>query len=164
MLSATNKEDVIDEIAQTSYVMRGIPAFLVARMWPFALPYVKRVLDRMAGELTTDDILQSCQSNDMQLWLVANDVGRVVGAGITELVHYPRRFLCRIVALSGSNFAEWAKSAHTVLENWARQQGCDGIEAWVRRGYVPKLKEMGYQFRFTAVIKDIPTIIDTSLH
>jgi len=137
------------------YTVRLIPPVLVTRFWPFALPYIKRALDRMAGEIAAEDFYEFCLAGDMQLWLIMGEGGRIVGAGTTELVHYPRRKLCRIVTLAGSKFPDWAPMAEPVIADWARTQGCDGVEAWVRRGFVPQLEALDYRPRFVAMLRDL---------
>lgn len=146
------KEDV--------YTIRGIPVPLLDRFWPFAIPYIKRALDHASGEFEVEDVKTFCTNRDMQLWLISHNAERVVGAGTTEIIIYPRRKICRIVTLSGSNFKEWASIVEPALLEWAQANGCDGMEAWVRRGFVPTLKEMGYSPKFNCVIKDIPIKAD----
>jgi hypothetical protein len=138
-----------------SYTIRGIPYFLIDRFWSFAVPYIKRALDHTNGEFYLEDILERCHSRDMQLWLISHDASRIVGAGVTEIVQHPRRTYCRIVTLSGSKFSEWASIVEPTIEQFAISNGCDGIEAWVRRGFVPTLKQSGYKPFYVTVVKDI---------
>lgn len=138
------------------YAVRGIPGVLIERFWPFALPYIKRALDHASGEYLPDDLLRACLNQDMQLWLVSNEEGSIVGAITSEIISYPQRTLCRIITLTGRDFQKWVKDAEKTIIEWAREQGCDGMEAWVRRGFIPFLKDIGYRPQYSVVVKDFP--------
>lgn len=136
------------------YLMRGIPAYLVASMWHYAAPYVKRALDHTSGELTHEDVRSLCENRDVQLWLISHG-NRAVGAVTTEIVVYPHRKHCRVITLAGSQFAEWIGLVDKTLVDWAREQGCDALEAHVRRGFVPKLADIGYRHKHSVVVKEL---------
>lgn len=137
-----------------AFLVRGIPSTHVAHFWSFAQPYIKRALDHTAGELHPADLERLCVERLCQLWLVSSEV-RIVGAGVTEVVSYPQRKHCRIITLAGSQFDAWKRDAHTVIEQWAVEQGCDAIEAHVRRGFVPKLIDIGYKHMYSVVLMDL---------
>lgn len=137
-----------------SYVTKLIPTELVERFWPFALPYVKRALDKAAGELTAESIHEACARGGMGLWLVS-DGPRVVGALTTWVIDYPAGRHCCIVTVAGSHFSEWMELAQTTIETWAKGVGCIRMASWVRRGFVPKLETLGYKHKYSVVMKDI---------
>lgn len=136
------------------YRMKGIPPQAVEELWRFAEPYIKRALDHTFGELTPDDIIGFCKNSDMQLWMISKG-NRIVGAGTTQIVCYPNMKVCRIVTLAGSEFDEWMDIAHMNLECWAESQGCGDMEAYVRKGFVPKLGQIGYKHRYSVCHKKL---------
>lgn len=136
------------------YVIRGIPSKAVGELWKFAEPYVKRALDHTFGELSSEDIRQACVTEQMQLWMILHGT-RIVGAGTTQIVVYPQMKVCRILTLAGSDFQEWMDFAHMNIEIWAQSMGCTGMEAFVRKGFVPKLIEIGYKHRYSVVHKSL---------
>lgn len=135
-------------------IVRGVPVAALPNFWPLALPYIKRALEHTHGELTPDDLLERCLTRDIQLWLISREK-RIFGAATTEIVVYPQRKHCRIITIAGSDFESWGADAATQIEAWAHEQGCDGMEAFVRRGFVPKLQAMGYRHRQSVVVKEI---------
>jgi len=137
-----------------NYNIRGIPAELCDGIWRFAEPYIKRALDHTFGELAAQDLKELCVTGQGQLWMIQNEK-RVVGAGTTMIVNYPQMRVCRIITLAGSEFPEWKDMAHAQIEIWAAAQGCEGVEAFVRKGFVPKLLEIGYKHRYAVVHKSI---------
>lgn len=137
-----------------SYQIKGIPYQAVPGLWRWAEPFVKRALDHTFGEMTSDDIRILCEDRNMQLWLISKD-NHAVGAGTTQIVIYPQMKVCRLVTLAGSEFKEWMGIAHMNIEVWAEEQGCHGLEAYVRKGFVPKLEEIGYKHRYSVVHKSL---------
>ena len=140
------------------YRIRGIPAPLIERMWPFAEPYVKRALDHASGEIDANNLREWCIERDVQLWLVSA-ADRVVGAATTEIVIYPHKKHCRVITIAGSGFAEWVGDMDATLATWAQAQGCDALEAHVRRGFVQRLAPLGYKHLHSVVVKELPRIM-----
>lgn len=142
----------LEEAAQ-KFQVRGIPANLIDRFWPFAEPYIKRALDRAAGEFLAEDLKHFCKDREVQLWLVSEGE-RIIAAITTEIVNYPRRKHCRIITLAGSKAPEWTGLLDIILSEWAKQQGCQALEAYVRKGYVPVLAEYGFKHKYSMVLKE----------
>lgn len=136
------------------YNIRGLPAPVVPDLWRFAEPFVLRALEHTFGELSADDIKNLCLGRDAQLWVITKGT-RVVGAGTTMLMPYPQMLVCRIITLAGNEFDAWKEMAHSQIEQWAVSQGCKDVEAYVRRGFVPKLMELGYKHRYSVVHKTL---------
>jgi hypothetical protein len=80
---------------------------------------------------------------------------RVVGAITTEIIVYPHRKHCRIITLAGSNFPEWVGLADSTLDAWAKANGCDAMECYTRKGFVPKLTPLGYKHKHSVLVKEI---------
>jgi len=141
--------------AESTYRIKFIPLPLVQRFWPFAEPYVKRALDHSANEFSAANILQSCFDDEMQLWLVSKGT-RIVGAVTTKLIQYPEVKHCCIVTLAGSNFGEWVGMAEAAVAEWAKQiEGCSVMSAYVRKGFVPKLQALGFNLKYSVVVKEL---------
>ncbi len=136
------------------YQIKAIPSRAVDSLWRFAEPYVKRALEHTFGELNCDDIKQACMVENMQLWMILEGK-RVVGSGTTSLVLHPQMKVCRIITLAGSDFCEWKDQAHMHIELWAASMGCVAMEAYVRKGFVPKLLEIGYKHRYSVMHKQL---------
>ncbi len=136
------------------YNIKGIPPQAVESLWRFAEPYIKRALDHTYGEISPDDIKNFCMESQMQLWMISKEK-RMVGAGTTQIVCYPQMKVCRIVTLAGTEFTEWMDVAHMNIELWAEMQGCEGMEAYVRKGFVPKLDAIGYKHKYSVCHKSL---------
>lgn len=142
------------EEATEKYRVRGIPANAIDRFWTYAEPYIKRALDHTTGEFLPSDIKAYCKDRVIQLWLVSENE-RVIAAATTEIITYPQKKHCRVVTLAGSKAVEWTQLLDVVLYEWAKEQGCDAMEAFVRKGYVSVLANYGFKHMYSAVFKQI---------
>lgn len=137
-----------------NYIIRGIPAAFVPKLWPHCEAFVKRALDHANGEITHRDVLEFCEDRAMQLWCVSEG-NKIVGAVTTEIVNYRQKKVCRVITLSGKDFDVWSRDLDRLLLEWAGEQGCVGVEACVRRGFVKKLGALGYKEKYDLVYKAI---------
>lgn len=140
-------------MSEQRYIVRGIPASFIENFWHFALPYIKRALDHAHGEVSAEDLKRKCMERDAQLWLCYSADNRIVGAGTTEIVVYPQMKVCRIITLAGSGFDEWVHIADQMIEMWAVEQGCSALEALTRKGFIPKLQDVGFKYKYAVLHK-----------
>lgn len=138
----------------TQYTIRGVPAAFIEQFWHFGLPYIKRALDHTYGEIGHDDLKKMCLERDGQLWLCYKE-GRIIGSGVTQIVIYPKMKVCRIITLAGTEFDSWKHLADQMIQMWAIEQGCTDMEALTRKGFVPKLQEMGFKHKYSVLHKRI---------
>lgn len=139
---------------QQQFIIRGVPAVMVERLWSFAEPYVKRALDHTSGELSPNDLKKACLHQDAQLWLVTHNE-RVIAAITTEIVCYPQRKHLRIITLAGSHAEDWMEYLEPALRPFAEKLQCQGVEAYVRKGYVTKLSQYGFKHKYSVVVKEV---------
>lgn len=140
---------------ENNFNIRGVPAHLVDHFWKLAEPYVKRALDHTTGELAPADLKRFCQEKLVQLWLVSEGE-RIIGCFTTEIVNYPRKRHARIITLGGSRLKEWALQMDIIVCGWARENGCDAVEGFVRKGFVPLLTSFGGKHQYSVVVKELP--------
>ncbi len=79
----------------------------------------------------------------------------ICGAATCEVVQYARKKAIRVVTVSGEPFDDWREALQTQLVDWAGRINADSIEAYVRRGLVPQLENLGYKQAYTGVIYDV---------
>ena len=151
-LVAETASDEAPVEAPKPYTIRGIPTNLLSRFWPYAIPYIKRALDRSSGEVSLDDLYQYAQDAVIQLWLV-HDGTRICGAVTTEIIRFPSKNRLRVLTVGGNEFDLWADTLDRKLQEWALTNKCDAIEAYVRKGFVTKLRKLGYQHKISQVWK-----------
>lgn len=88
-------------------------------------------------------------SRDMQLWGVRID-GRTVGAVVTEVYGET----CAMPYVAGERIAEWLHLL-SVIEAWAKANGCTRLEGNGRAGWERMLKRQGWRVVQVTVAKEL---------
>jgi len=100
-----------------------------------------------AGRTTIDDIIGFIYSGRMMLWGVYDpETLKIYGYVITEFKDYPR---CKMLVLqycAGElNHMKYAEEEmYAVLEQFAKDNNCSGIEFFGRPGWAVSSKKRGY--------------------
>lgn len=107
-------------------------------IWPQARPYVAKALDRDGrGCYEPEDVLKALLDGICRLWISWNDEREhVEAAAVTEEIRYPRRVALRLWLIGGENMRAWGRPMRDLLEEYARDRGCDAIEGGMRKGWL----------------------------
>lgn len=107
------------------------------------------------GEYTTEDLIRGVLDERFQLWAsIKDDV--VFGTAVTELVVYPQKTVCNVIAMAGKE-----GSLHVLLdlqsqiEAWAISEGASVLKAYVRPGLMKTLRKRGFSQEQYIVAKDL---------
>ena len=113
----------------------------VQDVWPKAGPLIEKALAYdYLGSMTSTDALRLILNEHQQLW-VGFDTD-IFLAILTEVIHYPKNKVLRILAFStetGHDMNVWYHHL-SVLEEFALTCECTALEAWCRKGLAKKLK------------------------
>lgn len=99
------------------------------------------------GRSTVDDILSFMFTGQMQLWLVYDaDTWKILAILLTEIKEYPRRKMLAVQHCAGEEhiMAECRDPCFAVLENFANDNECHGVEFFGRPGWGAYVKSLGY--------------------
>lgn len=114
-------------------VLLPIPSDRIDLVWKDALKYLESAVDSTRGRLNLMDAYKFIREKDWVLWVSIRDK-KIEAIAITEILTYPNRKICSVRALSGENYANWAKFEEQIAA-WAKSIGCDGMEALARKGW-----------------------------
>ena len=117
----------------------------VEAVWPHAAPHLSGSFTRRVQAYDLDHLKEYCLSGACQLW-VAFDGGRILGAAATLLTEEPLAKTCSIINLGGERLKEWIALLDDKLTEFARENGCQVVEAVTRKGFsrfVPGFEEDG---------------------
>ena len=125
----------------------------VQDVWHKARPLIEKALAYdYLGNMTSTDALRLILNERQQLWIgVDTDIFLAI---LTEVVHYPKNKVLRIIAFStdtGHDMNAWYHHLN-VLEEFALVCGCTGLEAWARKGLAEKLK---WEHKYAVISKPI---------
>ena len=100
--------------------------------WSIAAPLLQKALDR-GSDYTLDDIYAGLKSTEMQLWMWSDEM-----ALVTKLENKDERRWCLLLALGGDNMENWIYHL-PLVEDWARDKGCDEMRIYGRAGWSRKI-------------------------
>jgi len=102
----------------------------IEKYWDQIEPLMKSIDKWSHGKYFAEDMKKYLMDCDMQLW-VAGDFQAI---GVTQINEFPRQKVCTVVFMAGKNMDEWLM-LHEEVVKWAKDIGCDVIEAYCRRGW-----------------------------
>jgi len=121
-----------------------VPPQLVDEYWQEIKGYLEGAAEYTYGRYTVEDIYDCLKEYDHQLWIAFNDEG-VKAAVVTYFAHYPRKKYLVMAFCGGEQLNEWVGPMLKILQHWAFDSGCDGIEATARPGWAKIFKNDGHK-------------------
>ena len=109
----------------------------VFKVWKDIKKYIERSCKRSNGRHTADTIYKQILTNEATLWIAFEENQNVIkGCVITTFIYYPTGLkMLHISQLAGKNMEDWIEVGRPILDNWAKDNQCDGIEAMGRKGF-----------------------------
>jgi len=109
---------------------------------------VQESVEWTEGRMDADDIARLALAPQSQLWIVIDtDTGVIHGYLLTEVKRYPRKFMFQVhhCAMRPHTKALVEEQMHKTMEQFARDQGCWGVEFFGRPGWKKHAKTFGYE-------------------
>lgn len=142
-----------------SIVVSMVPPDHVATCWPQIASFMDKAAEYTFGRYTSDDIRNCLTDYDYQLWVAFNDNG-IKGAVVTNFMTYPRIKVLSMTFCGGVELAEWKSPMLSLLRRFAKDTGCDRIEAVARKGWAKAFEKDGYKANW--VTFELPLEGDTN--
>ena len=124
-------------------MIEGIKGESVEVWWPLVEEYLNTALEYSLGEYSIDDIKNACISKNMQLWVKISKQAK--GAFVTKIAKYPQKNLLIVILLGGDEFQEWRDEADALLNAFGKQNNCEYVELFGRKGWGKMLKDIDYK-------------------
>ena len=121
-----------------------VPNEYVDKVWPDIEEYLAGAAEYTYGRYTVDDIYDCLKEYDHTLW-VAFDGKDAKGAVVTTFMHYPRKKYLVMMFCGGKQLDQWKDPMLKLLQHFAFDTQCDGIEATARLGWAKIFKADGYK-------------------
>jgi hypothetical protein len=121
-----------------------VPKQYVDTCWQEVEPYLEKAAKYTYGRYNVNDIYTAIVDYDHELWVVFED-GRIKGAVVTNFAVDPQRKLLCMAFCGGVDLKDWKDSMLALLRRYARDTGCDGIEATARRGWAKVFQNDGFK-------------------
>jgi hypothetical protein len=134
-------------------MIEGILSKDVDTWWSHVQEYLSKALKYGLGEYTLGDIKSACKERDMQLWVKLGK--KVEGAFVTKIAQYPQKNILVVLLLGGDNFKEWRNEADKLLVAFGKENKCDYVELFGRKGWSKALKDLNYNEQTRILAKEI---------
>ena len=134
-------------------MIEGIKGENIEAWWPLVEEYLITALEHGLGEYSTGDIKKSCKSKDMQLWVKISK--EVEGAFVTKISKYPQKNILCVLLLAGKNFSRWRDEADVLLNAFGKENKCEYVELFGRKGWGKVLKDLNYEEQTRLFAKEI---------
>lgn len=121
-----------------------VPPQYVDSCWEKVEPFAEKAARYTYGRYTANDIFSRMQDDNYQTW-VAYDGSNFKGLVVTEIMTYPQRKLLSMHFCGGVDLKEWKEPMLTLLQRFAKDMGCDGIESVGRPGWSKVFNKDGYK-------------------
>lgn len=119
--------------------------------WREVEGYLEKALTH-SGQFDKLDILQLLINGDMQLWIDSD----FLGAGVTQVIPYPRQKVVRVVLLGGvDGLGNWVEDMLGQIENWAREIGATRLEEVGRKGWAKVGHRCGWKESAVVMSKEL---------
>lgn len=130
---------------QRNYFISIVPTERIPYIWNDVAPILERAVKTTPNTFDIDSLLDVLLHNQQQLWIVFDENNTIHASFTTYIVLYP---LCKILGVpfvAGKNMREWIDQALSILETYAKENGCGGIEGYGRRGWTRQLGSHGWK-------------------
>jgi hypothetical protein len=121
-----------------------VPTQYVDTCWKRIEPFMEGAAKYTYGRYTSDDIYNCVEDGSHELW-VAYEGNEFKGAVVTNIIVYPKRKLLAMAFCGGYNLKTWKEPMLALLQRYAKDMGCDGIESTARSGWAKVFKTDGYK-------------------
>lgn len=135
-----------------------VPHGNLTRVIPTLVQHLAKSELWTGGRASVDDIVGFLYSGRMNLWLVYEPSSREsYGYVITEVKDYPqcKRLVVQYCAGHANHMRYVEDRMHFILESFARDAGCTGIEFFGRPGWAPYARKFGYTKHSVVYEKDL---------
>lgn len=120
-----------------------VPSEHVKEIWSQVEGYLQGAAEYTHGRYDVDDIYDSIMGYDHTLWVAFTDEG-IKGAVVTNFMFYPRKKYLVMTFCGGVELETWKDPMLKLLQHFAFDTHCDGIEATARPGWAKMFKNDGH--------------------
>lgn len=130
-----------------------VPTIHLPIIWEQVEHMLAPAVESSNGRCTIDKLFESLISAQKHLWVVFGEDKTITCVAVTAVLNYPSKTMLSIEFLGGSGIEIWAFKLLGVLESFAKDAGCEGLEATARHGFWKWLEKDGFERAYTVFEK-----------
>ena len=124
-----------------------VPAEYVDTCWNKITDFIEKAAEYTYGRYSADNLYDMVKEGEHQLWVAYED-SEFKGTVLTNVMNYPKRKVLCMGFCGGEKLEEWKDPMLELLRRFAKDMGCDSIEAFGRPGWAKVFKDDGYQAKW----------------
>jgi len=116
-------------------------------IWKDIEKYLNKSSKRSKGRTTTQDIFYECLNSQSSLWIIF-DTGNmnITGCLVTQINEYPTgKKMLNLDHIAGNKMGNWSDRVLEVMEKWAKDNECNGLEGVGRQGFWNWIKDKNWK-------------------
>jgi hypothetical protein len=121
-----------------------IPHEFVNQVWDEVKDFLNDAAHYTYGRYDINDIYEKITEYGYNLWIAFDDDNKIKGAVVTNFAHYPKKKYLVMTYCGGVDLEEWKSPMLKLLQQYAFDTGCDGVEATARLGWAKIFKNDGH--------------------
>lgn len=130
-----------------------VPPIHLPMLWEQVEHMLAPAVESSNGRWTIDTLFQELSAAQKHLWVVFGEDKTINCVAVTAVVQYPAKNMLSIEFLGGSGIDQWAFKLLGILGNFAKDAGCEGLEATARHGFWKWLEKDGFERAYTVFEK-----------
>lgn len=124
--------------------MAAVKPEMIPLVWVTVEPMIQAAVDHSHGELSTEVILQRLLDQEMLLLTVCEGSKIMASVTVEKREFQTGKNILNVTTAGGSDLHIWMKFLDEVLDNLARDYGCEEVVIVGRAGWERMLKNIGY--------------------
>lgn len=125
------------------------------KVWGVLSPFIEESMSYGLKTHDLSDIYTGIMAKTLSLWAILGANDKLCGAAITCVEVYPKMKIACLRWIGGNDINEWLEISLKVLAGWARQNGCDFVRSYGRKGWERKLQPYGWEKVGSLVLLDV---------
>jgi len=126
-------------------IISAVEYDLIPNVFPKVLGYITKAAEIAGGRFDAASIFRGLMEKEYSLWVVVDEESdEFVAAMTTRITDYPTGRGMAIDWIGGKRMSEWLDEFSSVMDQYAKDNGCKFIEGMGRHGWIRELKKYGY--------------------
>jgi hypothetical protein len=121
-----------------------VPREHVDTVWEQVHEYLDGAAQYTYGRYAVEDIYDAIMDYEHTLW-IAFDAEAIKGAVVTNFAHYPKKKYLVMAFCGGVELDSWKPQMLKMLQHFAFDTQCDGVESTGRPGWAKIFKQNGHK-------------------
>lgn len=148
-------------ILPESISITQIPLKYVDHYWDVVAPMLEKATEESRGRYNIEAVYQEIKSGTHYLWVIFQGDDDILASFTTQFCYYPLKVHAAVLFCGSREGADmdgmsgkWVE-AMEMFKDWAKLQGCHGIEIVGRKGWARVFKDSGFEESYVTIEAEV---------